>query len=338
MKTDNPLGPIGSSSGSPAASQPLHELTTAASPHEVKFGKLVVDKSSDRMNYLTSIPYWFTHVLCLGAFFVDFSWKAVALCVFMYYFRMFGITGGYHRYFSHRSYKTGRVFQFLLAWLGSMSMQKGVLWWAAHHRAHHKYSDQPRDIHSPRQRGLYWSHMGWILCSTYDETDWARIQDFAKYPELRWLNKYHLVPPLSGGLVLYLLGGWSWFIWGGVISTVLLWHGTFTINSLSHVFGTRRYDTTDDSKNNWLLALLTMGEGWHNNHHHYQSTANQGFFWWEVDVSYYILKALSWVGIVWDLRTPPRHILENTGARAAAAAAAETPALDAIAFAKADPV
>jgi stearoyl-CoA desaturase (delta-9 desaturase) len=229
----------------------------------------------------------------------------------MYYLRMFGITAGYHRYFSHRAYKTGRVFQFILAFLGTTAMQKGVLWWAAHHRKHHKYSDLPEDIHSPVQNSLFWSHIGWILSRKYDATDWARIQDFAKYPELRWLNKYYVIPPILGGALLYVYNGWAGFVWGGLVSSVLLWHGTFTINSLSHLWGSRRYKTTDDSRNNPVLAMITMGEGWHNNHHHYQSTANQGFFWWEIDLSYYILRALSVVGLVWDLRTPPKHILEN---------------------------
>jgi stearoyl-CoA desaturase (delta-9 desaturase) len=233
------------------------------------------------------------------------------VAVGLFYVRMFGITAGYHRYFSHRAYKTSRWFQFLLALLGTTATQKGVLWWAAHHRDHHKYSDEPKDIHSPRQRGLWWSHLGWILSSKYDRTKLERIQDFAKYPELRWLNRYHVIPPILLGVACFLVGSWPLLIWGYFVSTVLLWHGTFTINSLAHVFGSRRYQTTDDSRNNWLLALLTMGEGWHNNHHHYQSTANQGFYWWEVDLSYYVLRLLSIFGIVWDLRTPPLHVRDG---------------------------
>jgi stearoyl-CoA desaturase (delta-9 desaturase) len=262
----------------------------------------------DRLDKLTSIPFFAIHALALGAFFVRFHWYYPVVALALYYVRMFGITAGYHRYFAHRSYKTGRVFQFLLAFLGATSAQKGVLWWAAHHRDHHKFSDQPEDIHSPVQRGFWWSHVGWILSSRYDETKYARIRDFGKYPELMWLNKYHLVPPILLAVVLGLIGGVPMMVWGFCVSTVLLWHGTFTINSLSHVFGSRRYQTTDDSRNNWLLALITCGEGWHNNHHYYMSTANQGFYWWEIDFSYWTLKALSWVGLVWDLRTPPKHI------------------------------
>jgi stearoyl-CoA desaturase (Delta-9 desaturase) len=265
-------------------------------------------RHTDRFDRVTSLPFIAIHVLALGAFFVKFHWYYPVVAVGLYYVRMFGITAGYHRYFAHRGYKTSRWFQFVLAWLGASSAQKGVLWWAAHHRDHHKYSDQPEDIHSPVQRGFWWSHVGWILCARFNETKQDRIRDFGKYPELQWINKYHLVPPALLAAVLGLIGGVPMMVWGFCVSTVVLWHGTFTINSLSHVFGSRRYKTTDDSRNNLILALLTMGEGWHNNHHYYMSTANNGFFWWEIDASYYILKTMSWVGLVWDLRTPPKHI------------------------------
>ncbi len=275
--------------------------TTLATPTE----------SKDGIDYLTSIPFFVIHALALAAIFTPFKWWYPLLALGSYYVRMFGITGGFHRYFSHRGYKTSRVFQFFLAFLGEMSAQKGVLWWAAHHRDHHKYSDQPEDIHSPLQRGVWWAHAGWVLSSRYDQLKEDRITDFTKYPELMWLNKYHLVPPTLFGAVLFALGGWPVLCWGLFVSTVFLWHGTFTINSLSHVFGSTRYRTTDTSKNNFALALITMGEGWHNNHHFYQSTANNGFFWWEVDATYYVIKALSWVGIVWDVRTPPKHIRDS---------------------------
>jgi stearoyl-CoA desaturase (Delta-9 desaturase) len=268
-----------------------------------------MDTRDEKFDPVTSLPFIAVHVAALGAFFVTFKWYYPVVAVALYYVRMFGITAGYHRYFSHRAYKTNRVFQFVLAFLGTLATQKGVLWWAAHHRDHHKFSDQDGDIHSPVKRGLWWSHVGWILCKKYNETKLDRIRDFAKYPELVWLNKYHLVPPVLLSLALFAIGSWPLLIWGFFVSTTLLWHGTFTINSLSHVFGSVRYKNTgDESKNNWLLALITLGEGWHNNHHYYMSTANQGFFWWEIDGSYYMLKLLSWFGIVYDLRTPPRHI------------------------------
>ncbi len=269
------------------------------------------DDKSPPMDWVSSVPFFMIHVAALGVFLVDFKWWYPVVALALYGVRMFGVTAVYHRYFSHRTYKTSRAFQFVLAWIACSSAQKGPLWWAAHHRDHHKYSDMPEDIHSPRQSGFWWSHVGWILSSKNDATKFDRIRDFAKYPELRWLNKYHLVPPTVLGLVLFSIGGAPLLIWGLFLSTVVLWHATFTINSLSHVWGWRRYQTTDDSVNNPLLALITLGEGWHNNHHHYMSSANQGFFWWEIDVSYYIIKMFSWVGLVWDVRKPPRHILEG---------------------------
>ncbi|MDB4965984.1 MAG: Fatty acid desaturase [Myxococcales bacterium] len=266
----------------------------------------------DRFDPVTSLPFFAAHVAALvGVFLVGFKWWYPVVAIALYYVRMFFVTAGYHRYFSHRAYKTSRWFQFVLALGGTTCAQKGVLWWAGHHRDHHKYSDQPDDIHSPRQKGVVWAHVGWILSRQYDETKFDRIKDFAAYPELRWLNKWHLVPPVVLAVALQLIGGWPLLVWGFFVSTVLLWHGTFTINSLSHVFGSVRYPSDDDSKNNLLLALITCGEGWHNNHHYYQSTANQGFFWWEVDFSYYMLKALSGLGLVWDLRTPPKHIRDG---------------------------
>ena len=197
------------------------------------------------------------------------------------------------------------------------SAQKGVLWWAGHHRWHHRYSDTEEDLHSPMRFGFWWSHVGWILSDTYDRTELNLIRDFAKYPELRWLDRHFLVPPVTLAVTLFLLGGWGALVWGFFLSTVLLWHGSFTVNSLAHLFGRRRYPTADTSRNNWLLALITLGEGWHNNHHHYMASVRQGFFWWELDVTYYVLKVLAWMRIVWDLRLPPPHVLYPSEAEAA---------------------
>lgn len=217
---------------------------------------------------------------------------------------MFGVTAGYHRYFSHRSYKTGRIFQFLLALLAMSSAQKGVLWWAAHHRDHHRFSDTPWDVHSPVRGGFWHSHLLWILDANNDPTDLGKIKDLARFPELVWLNRHWYLPPVLLGVAVALTLGWSGLLIGFFLSTVLVWHATFTINSLAHIFGSRRYVTTDTSRNNWLLALLTLGEGWHNNHHHHMHSARQGFFWWEIDIVYYVLLALRRVGLVWDLREP----------------------------------
>jgi stearoyl-CoA desaturase (delta-9 desaturase) len=260
-----------------------------------------------------SAAFWFVHVACLAAFFTGVSWSALGVCLALFWLRMFAVTAGYHRYFSHRSYKTSRPFQFVLALLGTLAVQKGVLWWAANHRVHHRNSDQEGDVHSPVLRGFWWAHVGWILAPDYEATDLERVPDLAKYAELRWLNEHYLVPPVALGVLLYLIGGMSWLVWGFFISTTLLWHATFTINSLAHVWGSRRYATTDSSRNNVWLALLTMGEGWHNNHHRYMTSARQGFFWWEVDVSYYVLVALARCGIVWDLHQPPKRLLADTG-------------------------
>lgn len=256
-----------------------------------------------------SLPFLLVHLAGFLVLFTGVGWSAVAVCLATFWIRMFAVTGGYHRYFSHRSYKTSRGFQLVLAVLGSTALQKGVLWWAAHHRRHHKYSDQEKDLHSPSQRGFWWAHVGWILSPVHEETDWKRIPDLARYPELVWLNRYHLVPPIALAVGLYLAGGLPWLVWGFFVSTILLWHATFTINSLAHVFGRRRFATADTSRNNIWLALLTMGEGWHNNHHHYMNSVRQGFFWWEIDLTYYVLWALSRLGLTWDLAQPPARAL-----------------------------
>lgn len=245
------------------------------------------------------------HLLALGIFWVGFSWTGVALCIGSYYLRMFAITAGFHRYFSHRTYKLNRFWQFMLALLGQTAAQKGVLWWAAHHRHHHKYSDQPEDIHSPIQRGFWWSHIGWILADDHHSTDYSKVSDLTKYPELRWLNRHQYFATVVYAIALFLAFGWTGLFYGYFLSTVLLWHGTFSINSVMHVFGRRVFETEDDSRNSMIFALVTMGEGWHNNHHYYPGSAAQGFRWWQVDASYYLLKLASLFGIVRSLRGAP---------------------------------
>ena len=271
-----------------------------------------------RATYLhaATIPFWGLHVGALyGAIVLGVSWAGAAWCAGMYFARMFLITGVYHRYFSHRTYKTSRWFQFVLALLAQMTAQKGVLWWAGHHRRHHKHSDTALDVHSVQHGGFWWSHMGWLVGRDFEETDEGVVKDFMKYPELRVLERFWFVVPVLVGVAAYVLGGWFGLVWAFAVPQVLSWHGTFTINSLSHIWGSRRYDSGDDSRNNPVLAVITMGEGWHNNHHHYQSSARQGFFWWELDVTYYILCGLELVGLIWDVRGVPAHV------RAAAAPA-----------------
>lgn len=262
-----------------------------------------------RLQVLPSIPFVLIHAAALCVFRMPFHWSYVAICAATFAIRMFFVTAGYHRYFSHRAFKTSRAFQFIMASVATASAQKGVLWWAAHHRHHHRFSDQEEDLHSPTLFGFFWAHAGWILSDKYNDTRFQYISDFAKFPELRWLNKYWIVPPVLLGAAFWFFAGWPIFVWGFCLSTVILWHDTFTINSLAHLFGSRRYATADTSKNNWVLAILTLGEGWHNNHHHFMASARQGFFWWEFDLTYYLLKALSAFGIVWDLREVPPHKL-----------------------------
>jgi stearoyl-CoA desaturase (Delta-9 desaturase) len=253
-----------------------------------------------------SLPFWGVHVAAIvGVALAGWSWSGAALAVALYYARMFFLTAGYHRYFAHRAFKTSRVFQLLLAVGGTLAVQKGVLWWAANHRLHHRFSDQAGDPHSPRQRGFWWSHAGWFLSGEHAHTEWSRIKDLARFPELRWLNAHYLVPPVALAVLLFALGGSRTLVWGFFVSTVLLWHGTFTVNSLAHLVGRRRYETDDDSRNNLGIALVTMGEGWHNNHHRFPGAARQGFVWYELDVTYYLLCLMSWLGLIWDLRRPP---------------------------------
>ena len=262
-------------------------------------------------NALT-LPFWGVHALAvIGIAITGFSWAGVAWALALYVPRMFFVTGAYHRYFSHRSYKTSRWFQFVLALGAVCTGQKGVLWWAAHHRVHHKLSDAPGDLHSVKQSGFWWAHMGWILARDLEGTEGSRVKDLAKYPELRWLDRYWMIPPVAVGTATFLIGGFWALVWAFAVSQVLTWHGTFTINSLSHLWGGRRYATDDDSRNNFVLALITMGEGWHNNHHHYQVSARQGFFWWEIDVTYYVLRAFAAVGLIWDLHGVPAHIRDS---------------------------
>jgi stearoyl-CoA desaturase (delta-9 desaturase) len=252
-----------------------------------------------------TIPYWAVHVMAIfGIIHLGLSWSGVALAVLLYIPRMFFVTAGYHRYFSHRTYRTSRWFQFLLAFGAVATCQKGVMWWASHHRKHHRFSDEPSDLHSPRD-GFWWSHHGWILSYENEATDFSGVPDLVKYPELRVLERFWLVPPILVAVLTYAIGGYFALIWGFFVCQVALWHGTFTINSLSHVIGWRRFETTDDSRNHLGLALLTLGEGWHNNHHHRPGVARQGIGFREIDISYAILRVLAAVGLVWDLRDKP---------------------------------
>jgi stearoyl-CoA desaturase (Delta-9 desaturase) len=264
----------------------------------------------DRPDWITSIPFVAAHAVALATpFLVPFAWPWLALAAATYAVRMFAITAGYHRYFAHRTYRTSRTFQLVLAVLGGASAQRGVLWWAAHHRDHHRYSDGPDDVHSPLRRGFWWSHVGWILSRRHHGTKLERVKDLARYPELRFLDRFHLLPPVALGAGLFVAGGWPAVLWGFFVSTVVLWHATFAINSLAHVVGRRRYETGEGSRNSFALALVTFGEGWHNNHHFYPASSTQGFYWWELDASFLVLRFLSVIRVVNDLRVPPPRVL-----------------------------
>jgi stearoyl-CoA desaturase (Delta-9 desaturase) len=277
----------------------------------------------DAVDWARIVPFVLMHATCLAIFWVGTSPVAVAVAVTLYALRMFAITGFYHRYFSHRAFRTSRTTQFLFALLGASAVQRGPIWWAAHHRHHHAHSDKPADVHSPRQHGFLWSHFGWFLARRHFTPDLSRVRDLLRYPELRLLDRYDTLVPVALAALLFGLGvalehyapalgtdGWQMLVWGFFVSTIVCYHATYAINSLSHRYGRRRYPTNDDSRNNFWLALITLGEGWHNNHHHYPAAARQGFYWWELDATYYLLKALAAVGLIWDLKPVPRAARE----------------------------
>lgn len=276
------------------------------------------------------VPFLLMHLVCLGVFWVGYSAIAVTVAILLYFLRMFAITAFYHRYFSHRSYRTSRTAQFLFGLLGASAAQRGPIWWSAHHRHHHAHSDGPGDVHSPTRQGFLWSHMGWFLSRKHFHPDWTKARDLLRYPELRWLDRFDILVPTLLGVAMFGFGkalerwapalgtdGWQMLVWGFFISTVVLYHGTYTINSLAHVFGRRRYRTGDGSRNNALLALLTLGEGWHNNHHYYPNAVRQGFYWWEIDITYYLLRMLAACGIIWDLKQVPAVVRDSHASRLA---------------------
>lgn len=290
-------------------------------------GDATPDDKPQLKNVTKQLAFWLVHLACLSAIWVGFSWVGLAVCMLLYVVRMFAITGGYHRYFSHRTYKTSRWFQFVLGVLGATAAQKGPIWWASHHRHHHKHSDTLEDSHSPVIHGIYYAHVGWVLSSQFVAPRLELVKDLMSFRELRLLDKWYMIPPVLLAVGTYFLGeilnlaypslgtnGWQMLTWGFFVSTVLVYHGTFCINSFTHLLGRRRFKTTDGSRNNLILALITLGEGWHNNHHYYPGSEKQGFYWWEIDISHYILKGLSIFGLVWDLRTPPERVYAAAGA------------------------
>lgn len=295
-----------------------NQTTVAAASGEIEGTKRLKLTGSD---WLRCVPFVFMHVACLSVIWVGWSWVAVGVAVSAYFLRMFAITGFYHRYFSHRSFETSRVMQFIFAVIGAASVQRGPLWWAAHHRYHHRHSDKENDVHSPVQHGFFWSHCVWFMSGKNFSTKTSLVKDLSKFPELVFLNRFDIVVPVVFAIGMCLLGALfdafypelgtsasQMLVWGFFISTVCLYHGTFTINSLAHRWGSKRFKVKDESRNNFFLALLTLGEGWHNNHHFYPVSARQGFYWWEIDITYYGLWLMSKLGLVWDLKPVPASI------------------------------
>lgn len=276
------------------------------------------DADGQHIDWWRVLPFVIMHIACLAVFWVGWSPFAILFSIALYVVRMFAITGFYHRYFAHKTFQTSRVGQFLFALLGSTAVQRGPLWWAAHHRTHHMHSDSVEDVHSPHQQGFFWSHVGWFLTKANFATQLDRVKELAKFPELQFLDRFDSLIPIVMAVAIFIVGeslagyaphlntnGWQLLVWGFVISTVALYHATFTVNSLAHVWGSRRYATRDHSRNNFLIAILTLGEGWHNNHHHFPGAARQGFYWWEIDLTYYGLKCLSALGLIWNLKRVP---------------------------------
>ncbi|HVE44509.1 MAG TPA: acyl-CoA desaturase [Gammaproteobacteria bacterium] len=278
----------------------------------------------EEIDWMRAIPFILLNLGCFAVFWVGFSWTAFIVAAVLYFVRLFSIGAFYHRYFSHRTFQTSRAAQFVFALFAASCVQRGPLWWASHHRQHHMVSDEPADAHSPIQHGFWWSHVGWFLSKKHYHYNPERVRDLAKFPELVFLDKYdNLVPTI---LFISLLGigsllhhyapqlgvtGPQLLVWGFCISTIALFNSTVVINSLCHMFGRKRFNTADSSRNSLLLALLTLGEGWHNNHHHYPATARQGFMWWEIDITYYVIKLMEKLGIVWDVRGVPHSVLQK---------------------------
>jgi stearoyl-CoA desaturase (delta-9 desaturase) len=282
----------------------------------------------DRVDLVRVMPFIVLHLACFAVIWTGWSPFAVGTAIALYFIRMFAVTGIHHRYFSHKTYSTSRVGQFFLALWAATATQRGSLWWAYHHRHHHQHSDDPEDAHSPHVHGFLWSHIGWITSRRNFPTDYSKIKDLVKYPELVWLNRFDLLVPLVFATALYFAGallsvhapalgvtGGQLLVWGFFISTTFLFHGTACINSMAHLMGKRRFKTEDDSRNSFILSIICLGEGWHNNHHRYQSATRNGFYWWEIDPTYYGLKLLSWTGLIWGLKPVPVSVLEE-GVRA----------------------
>ncbi len=322
MTSDSPAAPAGIS----AFARIVRRLRAAGRAVAAWVDSSVVPVPAEasaarRVDWVRLLPFVAMHIACLGVLWVGWSWTAIAVAAALYLARMFAITAFYHRYFSHKAFRTSRAMQFVFALLGASAVQRGPLWWASHHRHHHVHADGEQDAHSPHRHGFLWAHAGWFMARANFAARAGLVPDLARFPELRFLDRFDALVPLLLAAALYGSGAWlaaaypalgtdgpQLLVWGFAISTVMLYHATFTVNSLAHTLGRRRYRTRDSSRNNFWIALLTLGEGWHNNHHHYPGAARQGFFWWEIDVTYYVLRLMAALGLVWDLRPVPAAV------------------------------
>jgi stearoyl-CoA desaturase (Delta-9 desaturase) len=322
MNTNDIKEPMGASS--PTAAGPWRSLVRWLDTDHGCEDLAAIRAKPDKVEFVRVLPFILLHLGCLGVIFTGASWFAVGAAIFLYLLRMFAVTAFYHRYFSHKTFHTSRPAQFLFALLGACAVQRGPLWWSYQHRHHHRHSDEEEDVHSPTVRGFWWSHIGWITSARNFPTDYSQVRDLARYPELVFLNRFDTLVPLVFATSLFGLGhwlhfhapglgvtGWQLLVWGFFISTTVLFHATSSINSLAHLLGQRRYDTGDNSRNSLFLALITLGEGWHNNHHRHMNCVRQGFYWWEIDISYYLLKTLSWTGLIWNLKPVPLAAYEK---------------------------
>jgi stearoyl-CoA desaturase (delta-9 desaturase) len=268
-------------------------------------------------NVLQITIFWSIQASALLVFFVPFSWALVGLWAASHFIRAVGLTLAFHRYFAHRSFQMNRIARFVWAFIGTAAMQKGPLWWAGHHVNHHRYADRDGDPHSPAISGFYYAHIGWFLNDTkHDRLPLTNpvVRDFSKAPEIAWLERCYWAPPLMFGAALFLIGGWPWFIWGFAAPTMTLAHATFAINTVNHLWGSRRFETHDDSRNNAVTAFFSAGEGWHNNHHRYQRAARNGFYWWEVDITWYVIRAMAAAGLAWNIQAVPSRIYAEASA------------------------
>jgi fatty-acid desaturase len=258
-----------------------------------------------KLSWLTCIVLVWFHIQAFAAFW-SFTWTHLLVAVFLYWVAIgLGISMGYHRLHTHRGFKTFRLFDYFLAICGTLTLEGGPIFWVATHRLHHQHSDQPEDPHTPRVSG-FWAHLGWMIYGEAHHSDTSRMAkyapDLAKDPFYLWLTTYHWVPLTVLGFSLLAVGGWPLVNWAIFLRVVVGLHSTWLINSATHMFGRRRFATKDDSRNVWWVALLTFGEGWHNNHHAHPTSARHGLAWYEFDPTYYELRVLQAVGLVWDLR------------------------------------